>query len=92
VEKSRKPLFFNAFFSTGGVEFFHTLPQPTVEKIFYTEIPQLKIPHSTAIVDKVKGYKQELILAVMSRILSCRVVLPFFSSISTFRMEWRIVE
>ena len=33
-----------------------------------------------------KNYRQELIFAVMSRILFCRLVSPFFSSTSTLRM------
>ena len=39
-----------------------------------------------------QNYRQELTLAVISRMLFCRLVSPFFSCISTLRMLYKTVE
>ena len=39
-----------------------------------------------------RNYRQELMFAVMSRMLFCMVVSPFFSATSTFRMAYNTVE
>ena len=38
------------------------------------------------------NYRQELMFAVMSRMLFCMLVSPFFSATSTFRMAYNTVE
>ena len=76
------------FYSQGGVEkeeLFHRLFWRSFDSYLSTE------KFSTFHRPCVKNYRQELMLAVMSRMLFCRLVSPFFRASSILRMAYRAV-
>lgn len=87
MENCRKACCSKAFFSTAPGDKLHGFPQP-----FHWKAPG-KVIHSFSLHIAQPlwkylggGYRQELILAVMSRMLFCMVSSPFFSASSTLRM------
>ena len=78
-----------------STEIFSTFHRGCGEKLGMTVSPSAmigrikKIPHSSFLIP---NYKQELMLAVMSRILFWVWLSPFFRATSTLRMAYRTVE
>ena len=96
VENWKIPCNCRIFLSTAPMCRIPKKSTRSVGKILSMTFPQKRFPQSTDPVDKIltvkKPYRQELILAVISRILSCRWVSFSFKAFSILLMPCRAVE